>query len=144
MTRKKIVLKIVMITITGLSLFLANIASAIPVSYQRCAPNTKCVIGEYIFEDDDYIPVTTDEFFRIVFFRPQIEQSGKIDEKWGENQRKIIGLIDSNKIISIVEIAKQLKLGTTTIENNIPKLKQKHLLKRVGPAKGGYWKIIKK
>ena len=38
-----------------------------------------------------------------------------------------------------MEIAKQLKLGTTAIENNIAKLKEIGLLKRIDPAKGGYW-----
>jgi ATP-dependent DNA helicase RecG len=35
-----------------------------------------------------------------------------------------------------------LTVSTTAIENNISKLKAKGLLERIGPDKGGYWKII--
>ena len=40
-------------------------------------------------------------------------------------------------------LAEKIDLGTTAVENNISKLKKKGLLKRVGPAKGGHWKIEK-
>ena len=46
--------------------------------------------------------------------------------------------------ISIVELSKKIGISTTTVENNIAKLKQKGLTKRIGPAKGGHWKIIEK
>jgi len=39
------------------------------------------------------------------------------------------------------ELAKILGISITAVENNIRKLRQKQLLERVGPAKGGYWKI---
>jgi ATP-dependent DNA helicase RecG len=86
-------------------------------------------------------------FFTVTFFRPSVEKKRgeKWGEKWGEklteNQEKILGLIVSDKSISIVEISKKLKLGTTAVENNIAKLKKMGLLKRVGPAKGGHWEI---
>ncbi len=39
-------------------------------------------------------------------------------------------------------MAKKVEISTTAIENNIKKLKNKKLIKRIGPAKGGYWEII--
>ncbi len=52
---------------------------------------------------------------------------------------KILGLIKENKEMSIPQIASFLKLSTRAVEKNIANLKKKGLLKRVGPAKGGYW-----
>jgi len=90
-----------------------------------------------------------EKYFRIEFFksREYLNRAGeKWGEKWGEklteNQKRILSLIDSNKFISIVKIAKHLNLGTTAVENNIAKLKESGLLKRIGPAKGGQWEIL--
>ena len=88
----------------------------------------------------------------VTFFSPKEMvdlKKEKVGEKWGEkwgeklseNQKKIISLMNSNKFISIVDIARQLKLGTTAIEKNLKKLKEKGLLERVGGAKGGFWKV---
>ena len=66
----------------------------------------------------------------------------KLGEKLGENQLKIIKLIENNTGISIKEIAREIGISTTAVENNIKKLKGKEILKRIGSAKGGYWEII--
>ncbi len=68
----------------------------------------------------------------------------KLGEKLGENQIKILTIIDSNPKISIPEIAEKIGISTTAIENNLKKIKEKGLLKRIGPAKGGYWEIVEK
>lgn len=39
-------------------------------------------------------------------------------------------------------IKKQRDLSKKSVEYNIKKLKKMGLLKRVGPAKDGYWKIM--
>ncbi len=66
----------------------------------------------------------------------------KLGEKLGENQLKIIKLIENNTSISIKNIAREIGISTTAVENNIKKLKGKEILKRIGSAKGGYWEII--
>ena len=60
-------------------------------------------------------------------------------EKLGENEERIISLIIQDQKISIVDIADKLGISTTAVDNNIKKLKEKGLLERKGPAKGGYW-----
>jgi ATP-dependent DNA helicase RecG len=35
-------------------------------------------------------------------------------------------------------------ISQTAIENNISKLKNIGLLKRIGPAKGGHWEVLDK
>ena len=56
---------------------------------------------------------------------------------------KIFNLIKENKNITIPEIAQKIKLSTRAVEKQIAKLKEQNKLKRVGPDKGGYWKIMK-
>lgn len=74
----------------------------------------------------------------------ELKESQRLGEKLGENQKKILEIINKNKFISIIELSKELEISTTAIEKNLSKLKQKNLLKRIGPAKGGYWEIVKK
>lgn len=68
-------------------------------------------------------------------------------EKWSEpnaNQRKILSLMVDNPAISRRELSKKLNINQSAIQKHIEKLKKKGLLRRVGPAKGGYWEIIEK
>ncbi len=71
----------------------------------------------------------------------------KLGEKLGErltkNQKAIIDLMQGNAYISITEISKKIKISTTAIEKNIAKLKKLKIIERIGPDKGGYWKIVK-
>ncbi len=54
---------------------------------------------------------------------------------------KIIGLILSNPIISVSEMAGSLSISQRAVEKNISKLKIEQKIKRIGPAKGGHWEI---
>lgn len=67
-------------------------------------------------------------------------QSG-LGVKLGENEKKIIELIKRDSQITIDKLAEELKISTTAIENNIKKLRQKKVLKRIG-YKGGRWEIL--
>ncbi len=44
--------------------------------------------------------------------------------------------------ITIVELSAIVGISERKIKENVAKLKQKGILKRIGPDKGGYWKII--
>jgi ATP-dependent DNA helicase RecG len=82
--------------------------------------------------------------FMTIFYRglAKVERLGeKLGEKLGENEEKILTLIMDDRKISIVEISKRLGISSTSVENNIKKLKDKGLLERKGPAKGGYWAV---
>lgn len=56
----------------------------------------------------------------------------------------ILRLIDSNPQISMLELARILNVNHKTIKPDFEKLKADGLLERVGPDRGGYWKVIKK
>ncbi len=78
-------------------------------------------------------------FFAVTLFRPKL--GDKLGDKLGENPRKIVELMIKDKTISISEIARFLGISTTAVENNIAKLKEKKLIQRIGPDKGGHWEI---
>lgn len=68
--------------------------------------------------------------------------SGKTSGKMsGKTSGKILELIKSNGHITIPEMAHELRITERSVERNIEKLKSNGYLKRIGPAKGGYWKI---
>ncbi|MCD6179130.1 MAG: winged helix-turn-helix transcriptional regulator [Bacteroidales bacterium] len=54
----------------------------------------------------------------------------------------ILKEIENNNKITTNELAKRLNLTRRTIARYISNLKEQDVLKRIGPDKGGYWKII--
>jgi len=59
-----------------------------------------------------------------------------------ERQEEILNLIEQNNKISRKQLSEILNINPSAIQKHINKLKQKGFLKRIGPAKGGYWEII--
>jgi ATP-dependent DNA helicase RecG len=57
---------------------------------------------------------------------------------------EILKLIAEHEQIFVSEIAKHLHVTKRTILRDIEKLKKEKLVERIGPGKGGYWKIIRK
>ncbi len=62
--------------------------------------------------------------------------------KLNETQREILNFIKRNPNISTSDIAAQIGISKRNIEVNISKLKELGLLIRIGPAKGGHWKVL--
>jgi ATP-dependent DNA helicase RecG len=62
----------------------------------------------------------------------------------GKTVGKILGLIKENPYITREEISKNIELSVRGMEWNLAKMQKKEgLIKRIGPAKGGYWKMLK-
>lgn len=59
-----------------------------------------------------------------------------------KNELRILNKVRKIPSISISEIACQLKISTTAVENNIAKLKTKRMLERVGATRTGFWKAL--
>ena len=78
------------------------------------------------------------------FDRTEISGDEKLGEKLGENEVKILESISSDPHITIQQLSEEVQIITTAVENNIKKLKEKCLLKRVGSPKGGHWEVIAK
>ncbi|MDR0368051.1 MAG: winged helix-turn-helix transcriptional regulator [Bacteroidales bacterium] len=65
----------------------------------------------------------------------------KVLEKVTENQRLILDSISKNQHVTIRELSVIINISERKIRENMVKLKAKGLLERIGPDKGGYWKI---
>lgn len=61
-----------------------------------------------------------------------------------KNQQKILEEISKNNYITQKEIAKILNISNRTVQRNTTKLQEMGLLKRMGSAKSGHWKILDK
>lgn len=66
----------------------------------------------------------------------------KVPERVTENQRKILEAISKDQNITIVELSQIVGISERKIKANILKLKEKGLLRRVGPDKGGRWEVV--
>ncbi len=88
------------------------------------------------------------DFYKITFYLELNEKySENLAEKYLENIPEnrldnIKKLIINNNKISIPEIANVLKVNEKTIKRDFEKLKEKGILKRIGPDKGGHWEVI--
>ncbi|MDG6219641.1 MAG: SMC-Scp complex subunit ScpB [Candidatus Thermoplasmatota archaeon] len=86
----------------------------------------------------------TEHHFHVTFESSKEERMKEGSEKSSEkSSEKILSLIRGNPKISAKEISEIVGISSRAVEKHLAKLKEKGLLKRVGPAKGGYWKIIK-
>ena len=57
-------------------------------------------------------------------------------------QERLIDLLKANPNLSRSDLATLLKLSEDGVKYQIKKLKDKGIIKRVGPDKGGYWEVI--
>jgi ATP-dependent DNA helicase RecG len=63
-------------------------------------------------------------------------------ENLSANEKKIYTLIEKNPSISKGSMAKKGNLTKKTVEYNLEKLKARGFIKRIGPARGGHWKVV--
>ena len=92
-----------------------------------------------------------DNWFTIIFDRPVqrlSETTWKTPQKTPrkiltELEAKILGEIKKDPHISRIRIANVLKLSEYTVKEYLEKLKHKEVIERIGPAKGGYWRVRK-
>ena len=75
------------------------------------------------------------------------ETSEKSSEKGSQkgsqkSSQKILDLIHQNSSITTTEMAEILKISRRAVAKHIANLKKQGIVKRIGPAKGGYWKVV--
>jgi len=82
-------------------------------------------------------------WFSIIFNRPQMKQIG---EKFGEgsekSSEKILTLIKGNQYITAKEMSRIIGISPRAVEKHITRSKKKGLIKRIGPDKGGHWRVV--
>lgn len=69
--------------------------------------------------------------------------SENVSEKLTANQQKIIDAMKANRQVTYTELAEIVGIAPTNVARNVKKLVEENRIKRVGPAKGGYWEVVK-
>ena len=59
-----------------------------------------------------------------------------------KSTQKILDLIRENPYVTTQEMADSIGIIRRTIAKHIKSLQEKGIIKRIGPDKGGYWKVI--
>ena len=65
----------------------------------------------------------------------------RFGEKFGGSSERIVELIFADHYVSASEMAEILGITARAVEKQLANLKEKDIITRVGPDKGGYWKI---
>ncbi|MFN6313843.1 MAG: HTH domain-containing protein [Planctomyces sp.] len=55
----------------------------------------------------------------------------------------MLKMIEGNPRISAQEMADSLTISERAIEKNLRSLREQGVIRRIGPANGGHWEIIK-
>ena len=76
------------------------------------------------------------------FTRVELFDTDKVTDKVTDNQKIIIESIIRNNKITTIQLAEKIGISQRKVKDNINKLKAKGLLQRIGPPKGGYWKVL--
>ena len=64
-------------------------------------------------------------------------------EKLTKTQLQIMKYIEENKHVTIKELTRLVDVVASKVKLNISILKKNGLIERVGPDKGGFWKVTK-
>ncbi len=58
-----------------------------------------------------------------------------------KGREKIIQLLSEDGKLSAVGLAERLGISAKAVEKHLARLKADGVIERIGPAKGGYWKV---
>lgn len=97
-----------------------------------------------------------ENWFTITFQRPDLQKMtiqerlegprkkvlDRVLEKVTENQKKILQQMAQNPRISSRELGEFIGISDRKVRENVRKLKDKGVIRRVGSAKGGHWVVI--
>lgn len=71
------------------------------------------------------------------------ESSQKGTQKAIDSSQKILEMMAENAYVTTEEIAKELGISRRAVAKHTAKLKEKGILRRIGPDKGGHWEVVK-
>ena len=69
------------------------------------------------------------------------EKTSKGGEKPTKSRDKIIALLSENGELSAAALAEKIGISAKAVEKHLANLKADGIIERIGPAKGGYWKV---
>ncbi|MBN1322760.1 MAG: putative DNA binding domain-containing protein [Methanotrichaceae archaeon] len=89
------------------------------------------------------------QFKAIVYRRAMdstVESGYNLDESSekgsGKSSEKILGLLKANPELAAREIASKIGITQRAVEKQIARLREEGRIRRIGPAKGGRWKVL--
>lgn len=85
----------------------------------------------------------TDEWRVQPNLSPSVKTVEKTVEKTTRNVEKILKILSNTPSITVREMSEILGLSRRGVEEQIKSLKQKGVIRRIGPDKGGHWEVIK-
>ena len=65
----------------------------------------------------------------------------KDGEKPIKSREKIVAMLSKDCKLSATALAEKLGISAKAVEKHLSNLKADGIIERVGPAKGGYWKV---
>jgi ATP-dependent DNA helicase RecG len=84
------------------------------------------------------------EYLKMAAKEKVVRKGGQ--KRWSEltkKQQQILEIIQDNPKMSRLELSKDLGINPSAVQKHIEKLKEKGLLRRIGPDKGGYWEVLR-
>ena len=69
------------------------------------------------------------------------EKTSKGGEKPTKSRDKIIALLSEDGELSAAALAEKIGISAKAVEKHLANLKADGIIERIGPAKGGYWKV---
>lgn len=85
----------------------------------------------------------SENFMRMTFPAERTSEFENVTENVTENREvRIVEMMRETPAITTAQIAETLGVTRRTIIRDIEKLRNDHRVEYIGPAKGGYWKII--
>jgi ATP-dependent DNA helicase RecG len=120
-----------------------ELGSGVRNTFKYCGIYTPGTKPEFI-EDDVFrtiIPLKVKESKETVSASDWDKVRRKVRGKFGGSSEKIVELIFGNQYISASKMAEEIGITKRAVEKQLSKLKEKDIVDRVGPDKGGYWKI---
>ena len=62
-------------------------------------------------------------------------------EKPTKSRDKIVALLSNDGRLSTVDLGKKIGISAKSVEKHLANLKADGIIERIGPAKGGYWRV---
>jgi predicted HTH transcriptional regulator len=59
-----------------------------------------------------------------------------------ERQRTLYDLLHDNNSLSIDEVARIFKVNASAVQKHFDALKEKGIIRRMGPTSGGFWEVL--
>ena len=150
-TREKTRVKILKLISDCNDISISEISSNVNITQKTVEWHIKCLKEDGIIERFGH---DRGGYWKIIDKKTREKLGRKPREKTREKTRekkdnkktieRILNLISEDPSISVKKMSDKIGYTQSAIEWHIKRLKEKELIERIGPPKGGYWRFIKK